>query len=355
MAVVSHILMDFKDMDVATHQDIHRRLKDHRYVLRNSSLAPDEANPATKLERDRFTESHLSSNPHPLMLRAAGALPFLAGIAVFLGLIPVFLFTAATALTDRAPWVVTALAVCVKLGWASLETEVRLLEPYYILSRRRAPPKTLTLDYTAMPFGWVAVAALLNRHWTVFLVGFGSVLAEFLTVLATSLATVEGRDFVAVLPGGGGGGGGLGGDGGGGNVDAGKDINAGQETAASFWASLGMAVLILAYMFGTAAAVYARRRRVFLPRQPNTIASVLAFIHQSKMLYDFVGTAKMDGGEMGRMLDGVGKTYGLGWFRGRDGLAHCGVDEEELLSRYVFGSDYSKATNPWEERPVEWL
>jgi len=349
MAVVSHILMDFKDMDVATHKDIHDRLKNHRYVLRNSSLAPDDDNPPTQRERDRFTDSHLSENPHPLMLRALGALPFLAGLAFFLAFIPVFLFTKATILTDRAPWVVTALAVCVKLAWSGLETDVRLMEPYYILSRRHAPPKTLTLDYTAMPFGWVAAAALANGHWVVFSVGFGSVLAEFLTVLATSLATVEGRDFIAVIDRH------RGGMTGGGDPDAGEDINAGQETAVSFWVSLGMAVAILLYMFTTAAVVFARRRRVFLPRQPNTIASVLAFIHQSKMLYDFVGTAKMSGAQMAARLDEIGKTYGLGWFRGRDGLPHCGVDEEELLSRYRFEYDYSKATNPWEERPVEWL
>ncbi|KAB5572606.1 hypothetical protein GE09DRAFT_1217160 [Coniochaeta sp. 2T2.1] len=332
MAVVSHILMDFKDMDVATHKDIHHRLSNHRYVLRNSSLAPDHGNPDSTTSpgnsRDhRFTKSHLSENPHPLMLRPQGAIPFLTGIALFLAFIPIFLFTKATILTDRAPWIVTALAVCIKLGWSSLETDIRLMEPYYILSRRHAPPKTLTLDYTAMPFGWVAVAALLNRHWVVFLVGFGTVLAEFFTILATSLATVEGRE----------------------------DINAGQETAVSFWVSLGIAFLILSYMFVTALVIFIRRRKVFLPRQPNTIASVLAFIHQSKMLYDFVGTAKLSAAEMGARLEEIGKTYGLGWFRGRDGLPHCGVDEEELLSRYRFEYDYSKATDPWEERPVEWL
>jgi hypothetical protein len=344
MAVVSHILMDFKDMDVATHKDIHHRLKDHRYVLRNSSLAPDDDNPPTKTERDRFTKSHLSENPHPVMLRAAGAVPFLVGIGLFLAFIPIFLFTKATILTDRAPWIITAMAVCVKLSWGSLETDIRLMEPYYILSRRHAPPRTLTLDYTAMPFGWVAAAALANGHWVVFFVGFGSVLAEFFTVLATSLATVEGRDFVAVLD-----------DNKIHDPDAGEDIDAGQETTVSFWVTLGMAVLILVYMFVTAAVVFVRRRKVFLPRQPNTIASVLAFIHQSKMLYDFVGTAKMNGAQMGRRLDEIGKTYGLGWFKGRDGLPHCGVDEEELLSRYRFEYDYSKATNPWEERPVDWL
>lgn len=348
MAVASHILMDFKDTDVATHKDIHQLLKHRRYVLRNSSLAPDDDTTPPKAEprpgRDRFAKSHLPENPHPLMLRAAGAVPFLVGIALFLAFIPIFLFTKATILTDRAPWIATALAVCVKLVWSGLETDVRLMEPYYILSRRHAPPKTLALDYTAMPFGWVAAAALANGHWVVFCAGFGSVLAEFLTVLVTSLATVEGRDFVAVTADDNVVGGGVG-----------EDINAGQETAVSFWVSLGATVFILVYMFATAAVVHLRRGRVFMPRQPNTIASVLAFIHQSKMLYDFVGTAKMSGAQVAARLEGIGKTYGLGWFRGRDGLPHCGVDEEELLSRYRPEYDYSKATNPWQETPVEWL
>lgn len=344
MAVVSHILMDFKAMDVATHKDIHNRLKSHRYVLRNSSLAPDEANPPTKSEKDRYTDNHLSENPHPLMLRAAGAIPFLTGIGLFLVFIPVCLFTPATALTDRAPWVITALAVCIKLGWGSLETDVRMMEPYYILSRRHAPPKTLTLDYTAMPFAWVAVEALLNRHWVVCAVGFGSIFAELLTVLATSLATVEGKDFIALIA-----------PSAVADDDAGEDINAGQETVISFWISLGMVGFILLYMAVTASIVFFRRRRVFLPRQPNTIASVLAFIHQSKMLYDFVGTAKMSTAEIRERLEkGVGKTYGMGWFKGRDGQRHCGVDEEELLSAWRYGSDYTEATRPWEER-IEWL
>jgi hypothetical protein len=346
MAVVSHILMDFKTMDVATPKDIHQRLKSHRYVLRNSSLAPDDANPPTKHERDRYNHQHLSENPHPPMLRPLGAIPLLSGIGLFLVFTPVFLFTPATILTDRAPWVITALAVCIKLGWGSLETDVRMMEPYYILSCRHAPPKTLTLDYTALPFLWVAIQALLNRHWLVFSVGFGSVLAELLTVLVTSLATVEGKDFVAILS----------------KTkdvafdeDSGTDINAGQETTLSFWISLSITLFILCYLFLVAIVTFLRRRTVFLPRQPNTIASVLAFIHQSRMLYDFVGTSKMSTAEVRAKLEGVGKTYGMGWFKGRDGQRHCGVDEEELLSAWKYGVDYTEATRPWEMERVGWL
>lgn len=61
------------------------------------------------------------------------------------------------------------------------------------------------------------------------------------------------------------------------------------------------------------------------------------------MLYDFVGTEKMNNDEMVAKLATVGKTYGLGWFMGRDGEMHCGVDEEELVSGYKHGDDARKA------------
>ncbi|KAK4236431.1 hypothetical protein C8A03DRAFT_16922 [Achaetomium macrosporum] len=354
MATVSHILMDFKDMDVATHQDIHHKLKHRRYVLRNSSLAPSEdsssfpssSSPSSTQDEGRYTvrgSNHLSANPQPLMLRPLGALPLLLSILLFTCLLPTVLFTPATILTERAPWAVTALAVLIKLSWGALETDVRLMEPYYILSRRHAPARTLCLDYKADPFGLLVLKAGLNRHWTVVAVGLGTVVSEVLTVLVTSLATVEGRVFIAH-----GGGGEPGGEG--------DDINAGQETVPSFWLSLALAMAILVYLGVVVGAVFVRRgRQIFLPRQPNTIASVLAYIHQSKMLYDFVGTAKLGHAEMVARLEELGKTYGLGWFQGRDGQSHCGVDEEELLSGYKVGYDYSRATKPWEEAEVNWL
>ncbi len=392
MATVSHILMDFKDMDVASHQDIHAKLKSRRYLLRNSSLAPDDSITTTTTSltpRDdpnphRHPKNHLSANPHPRMLRPAGAIPFLCLILLFTALLPIILFTPATALTDRAPWLVTAVAVVIKLSWAALETDVRLMEPYYILSRRHAPPATLALDYTAVPFGWVAVRAVGNGHWVVFAVGLGTVVAEVLTVLVTSLGSVEGRVFVAATAT-------LAAPGNGTAAAAaagGGAINAGQETVPSFWLSLALALATLVYLFVVAGWVFVRRGRVFLPRQPNTIASVLAYIHQSKMLYGFVprnntttgtGAGNNNPGSMAKQGGGIGggeggngngsgradtvvarlaemgKTYGLGWFQGRDGQTHCGVDEEELLSDYKVGYDYSRATKPWEEGEVNWL
>lgn len=357
MANVSHIIMDFKDMDVATHEDIHRALKNRRYHLQNSALAPiyDNNYPTGKDDSSRITgqfaadhkdsaKYHLSLNPHPLLFRKEGALPFIAGILLFTILLPVVLFQTPD-LTDKAPWVITALAVCIKLAWGALDTTTRLMEPYFLLYKRHAPPRTLTLDYTALPFAWVAIQALLNGHYLVSAVGLGTVLTELLTVLVSSLATVEGKAF------------GLSASGGGIAADAtaADDLDAGEETVHSFWISLAGATAILLYMAGVAAVVFVRRRRPFVPRQPNTIASVLAFLHQSKMLYDFVGTEKYSNARMVSFLTETGKTYGLGWFEGRDGKVHCGVDEEELMNTYAHGVDYSRSNNPWVENHTEWL
>ncbi|KAI1091910.1 hypothetical protein F5B19DRAFT_247105 [Rostrohypoxylon terebratum] len=339
MAVVSHIMTDFKDMDVATPKDIHHRLKNRRYALRNSSLVPEDSNLSVvpSSDQDKYKDTHLTQNPHPLMLRAEGCIPFIVFILLFLGFIPVFLFTPASLLTENAPWFVTMLAVCIKLGWGSLEMAIRMMEPYYILSKRHAPAETLTLDYTAMPFAVVAVHALFNRHWTVFAVGFGTILVEALTIFATSLASVEGKDFLTILS----------------HVDPGNDkflqkgLGTGSETVLSFTVILSLTVVILIYLAVVATTVFVRRRHPFLPRQPNTISSVLAFMHQSKMLYDFVGTAKFDNAKMREKLVGLGKTYGLGWFNGRDHLTHLGIEEEELTGWYRHGVNNADGNKPW--------
>ncbi|KAI6346630.1 hypothetical protein MCOR25_010981 [Pyricularia grisea] len=361
MAVVSHILMDFQDMDTAQPHDIHRQLKNRRYALRNSSLAPMDSQPVSLASRRRTSTlqgssssamssdnnpNGLSQNPHPLMLRAAGCVPLIGAIVVFFILIYVVIFVSdAAVISDRAPWVITMLAVTIKMGWGGLDADLRMMEPYHILWRRHAPPKTLTLDYTAMPVGWVAVKGLFNRHFLVFLVGLGSVMSEVLTVLVTSLSTVSGEDFlkreptqsmqpkVSLI---------LDDD-----DEAGRTVKAGQETQSSFFTTLAAVSFILVYMAIVAGIVAIKRGRPFLPRQPNTIASVLAFIHQSKMVYDFVGTSKFNRNAMKKRLAEVGKTYGVGWFTGRDGQTHCGVDEEELLGDFIPGYGLGDTKQPW--------
>jgi len=328
MANRSHILMDFKNMDTATPELIHQTLKSHRYSLRNSSLAPEDKVPLTQEEKDKYDQQTRQENPHPLMLRTVAGIPFIIGMLLFMLLIPIVLFNSkANIIPDKAPFLLTGFAVLIKLVWGTLETDVRMIEPFYILSKRHASPKVLTLDYTAMVWGWMPIQAFLNGHFLVGLVGLGSVLAELLTVCSTSFAYVSAEDFITKAPP--------------------PGVDAGEETHLSFWLSFGFAMGIITFLCFVAVCVYSRRRHPFLPRQPNTIASILAFIHQSKMLYDFVGTEKMNNAQMVHRLRGIGKTYGLGWFTGRDGEMHCGVDEEELASNYKHGDDARKASQPW--------
>lgn len=343
MANRSHILMDFKNMDTATPEMIHKQLKMHRYSLRNSSLAPEDSIPLSQEDQDKYdAQVKHEVNPHPFMLRLVAGIPFIIGMIAFMVFIPIILFERdANVVTDRTPWLMTGLAVCIKLAWGTLETDVRMIEPFYILSKRHASPRVLTLDYTAMAFGWMPIRAFLNGHFLVGMVGLGSVLAEVLTVCATSFGNVSGIDFAKKPP----------------SPpphaamlfirETGSGVDAGEETYVSFWVSFILALTILTFLCLVATFVYSRRRHPFLPRQPNTIASILAFIHQSKMLYDFVGTEKMNNDEMVTRIVGIGKTYGLGWFAGRDGMMHCGVDEEELAGNYKHGDDARQASMPW--------
>jgi hypothetical protein len=331
MANKSHILMDFREMDLAKHNEIHAKLRHRRYNMYKSCLWQGEY---IKHGTEQIDHGNVK-NPHPIMLRLFTGIIFILTMLAFLCFIPVVMFTPANTVTNKFPWLLTALATMIKLIWGALECDVRTIEPFYILSRRHAPSSVLTLDYTAAAYGYLPLRAFLDRNYLVALVGFGSVMTDVLTVCVSSFS-VNGREFVQ--PGGpsnsvdGGGGGGGGGQ---------------TETFRSFWISFGVASFILLFLMASASLVYGRRRHPFLPREPSTIASVLAFIHQSKMLYDFVDTETMGKEAMAEHLRGKGKRYGLGWFRARDGEDHCGVDEEELTSDYKHGVPYLESHEPW--------
>jgi Protein of unknown function (DUF3433) len=322
MANKSHILMDFQGLDIEKEGKIHKRLRNRRYVLHKSSLWQGEY---VRNQDQRF-ERRKVQNPHPIMLRKKAGIPYIISIAAFMGVIPVLVFnTKANMITEKAPWLLTAGAVVIKLMWNTLECGIRMMEPFYILSRRHAPSKTLTLDYTGTVPGVMPLVALKNGHLLLALVGLNSVLTEILTVCVSSFG-VKGSDFL--------------------NIDSGQ--RDGEETFSSFWVSLTLALAILLSLAVSACIVYHHRGHAFLPRQPGTIASVLAFIHQSKMLWDFVDTEKMDAKQMTIHLEKLGKKYGFGWFKGRDKKRHCGVDEEELTQSYTLGIDLNEALNPWE-------
>lgn len=331
MANKSHILMDFKDLDTASEAAIHNRLKHRRYNLHKSTIWQGEYIKAGA----QPVEQRKAQNPHPMMLRLVAGIPLIVFLLLFMGFIPLLMFVdRVNVVAKRLPWLLTAIASVIKVFWGTLDSDVRMMEPFYILSRRGAPSSTLTLDYTGTIPGWLPVKAVLARHYLVGLVGLGAVMSEVLTVCVSSLG-VRADIFLPGRRHGGGGG------------EHRQDQLNSEETFKSVWVSFTLVMAMLACMILTAALVYQRRRHAFLPREPGTIASVLAFIHQSKMLWDFVDTETMNSRQMTEHLRRKGKTYGLGWFRGRDGLDHCGIDEEPLVTNYRHGFKFTDAIKPW--------
>ncbi|KAF1999692.1 hypothetical protein P154DRAFT_493448 [Amniculicola lignicola CBS 123094] len=326
MATRSHILTDFHGLDTAPLDRIHKQLRHRRYILHKSSLWQGEY---IRNSTERVREH--GSDPRPLMLRLRAGVPYVCYIVLFTISIPIFMFVSgAVKITEKLPFLLTALATIVKLLWSTVNCDIRMLEPFYILANRRAPAKTLTLDYTATNPMLLPFRALQNRHYLVALVGVGSILTEVLTVCVSSFS-VDGKKFIP----------GHGGEDDEEEDDAFDRYNT-DETFRSFWISFAIVLSILFTLVAIACLVYLRRSHKFMPRQIGTIASVLAFIHQSKMLVQFVDTEKMDSSAMEKHLEKEGKTYGLGWFSGRDGDDHCGIDEEPLLAGYSYGVDWTK-------------
>lgn len=299
MANKSHILMDFQGLDSASEADIHKQLNKRTYVLHKGSLW--QAHFLKESERDN--QAPKAMNAHPLLLRLKGGIPFLGFLAILTGVLPPMAHpTPLNIVIDKTPWVLTLLSVAIKSLWEIVEKDMRMLEPFWILYKRHAHSSVLTLDYSATVPGWIVVKALLKGHFLLAWVGFVSVLVEVLTVVMGSL-----------------------------------DYNGGEESDVSFNVSFALAMLILVVLISTMCLVLQQRRHAFLPRQPGTISSVLAFIHQSKMLVHFEGTEQATTAVRRDKLAKVGMTYGFGWFRGRDGKRHLGIDYEEIIGSYKFG------------------
>lgn len=304
MATKSHILNDFQGMDTATDSDIHKRLRHRRYVLYKSSIWQGEY---IKYTEERSIQPFSTASPHPIALRHIPGIVFLVYLTFLVAAIPVVTYTNANVVAVKLPWLPVLLAVIAKQIWTALEFAIKMLEPFYALSQGNARPEnTLTLDYQGTPYGVLPFQAILNKHYLVSLIGVGSILSDILTVTSASLSI--------------------------------KD-----ETEQSFMTSSAISTVIVFFLLCSASVALLYRRHYFVPRPPSTIASILAFVHQSHMLDDFVNTERFGSDQMRSMLVSKNKRYGLGWFRGRDGKLHCGVDEEPMLSRYVHGVSYQDA------------
>jgi len=190
MATRSHILNDFKGLDTAKHNIIHKLLAHRRYILHKGSLLEGE------YLRHNISEEEPHKPENSFMLRLKAGIPYVAYMLTFMVLIPLFMFTNANVVTEKLPWLLTAIATTVKLIRNTRQFDIRMIEPFYIRSVRHAPPRSLTLDYTGTIPGWMTIRALLNKHYLVSLAGFGAILTELFIVCVSSF-NVNGRTFAA--------------------------------------------------------------------------------------------------------------------------------------------------------------
>ena len=88
----------------------------------------------------------------------------------------------------------------------------------------------------------------------------------------------------------------------------------------------------------TAAAALLRRRRLArrVPRAPYTLAVIAAYLYADRMLDAFARLSVLLPRVRNRCIAEAtcGRTYGLGWTCGADGVRRVGIDEEALDGDY---------------------
>ncbi|KAF3128780.1 hypothetical protein TWF569_003785 [Orbilia oligospora] len=95
-----------------------------------------------------------------------------------------------------------------------------------------------------------------------------------------------------------------------------------------------VSLAILGLFCCTLVSVYIFRRKRYLPRQPSSLASMIAYCQDSTLLDDLADTWGMSTVRRQEVLEKLGHTYGFGWYQGRDGIRRLGVDKEPLLDSY---------------------
>lgn len=303
MACKSHILTDFRGLDWAGTKQISKQLNKRTYILHKSSLWQAEF----LKENERPAASVKNQNAHPLLLRLKGGIPLLLYLVAVMIVMPLLMYLRSFQyILVKSSWFLTIISISTKMLWEVIDRDLRILQPFYVLYKRHANADVLTLDYTGTIPGWIIFKSLYHRHFLLTYITTITLLNEVLTVCMGSL-----------------------------------DIVSGDETPRSQTISMGIAEFIMVGQVIGVMMVLHLRRHPFLPRQPGTIASVLAYIYTSHMLPDFSNMETATTSQRRSVLAAKKKKYGFGWFKGPvDGHWHLGIDQEELLRSYVHGEDF---------------
>jgi hypothetical protein len=91
----------------------------------------------------------------------------------------------------------TLISVIVGLWWDQLDSTFRVLQPFISMSRGPTPIKAgAGLTYRSKSWAGAAIKAGRNKHWVLFMIAIGSVLAQVLTVSMSALFERESRSII---------------------------------------------------------------------------------------------------------------------------------------------------------------
>jgi hypothetical protein len=93
-----------------------------------------------------------------------------------------------------------------------------------------------------------------------------------------------------------------------------------------------LALCILGLFTFVVVATYTVRPGAFLRHMPTTLAATIPYIYASKVGEDLAWAQGPGGQNVDKYLSRGYRKYGYGWFRGRDGEIHLGIDREPVAS-----------------------
>ncbi|KAF2497235.1 hypothetical protein BU16DRAFT_617246 [Lophium mytilinum] len=332
MCTRSHILLNFEGLDGnSSDHEITERIRNRMFVLYKSSLWEGEFRTQTE-DGPEASEGYRKMEPYPVTLSKT-EFAFVLGVPAFLlALVPCLVFTEAHWLIIRLPFLLVGFAVLVKLLWGILDTRLRLVEPYYRLILGSASARTLGLDYSGTFLYTLPIRAFLNKHYLLSLVGSGTILLDVLAVSLASCA-IRGSSFFHRT----------------GEAPENSILKGNAETFKSFWVSFMLSMVILVLLCVTTISAFWKRRKIVLPRKPGSLAFIILNCHQAQWLVSLVDTETWSTKQIIEFLEHSGKTFGLGWYAGRDGKIYCGIDEEPLVGRWSVNSSLANEPEVWKE------
>lgn len=140
------------------------------------------------------------------------------------------------------------------------------------------------------------IPTLLRGHVFASVIAFVTILAEILVVLVASIPYMPGQIHLEFL-------------------------------LSSFTTMTILGIMLVAIL----ALMRWKWRAPAMPRTPDTIAAVVSYVSESRMLEDLEGCEFLDTQELDNRVRGRGKRYHFGKRLGRDGEERWVVDEETSL------------------------